>query len=59
LLGFLRSRLDNYKLNLTVKVEENSRILRPYTDKDKFEKMASKNPSLLKLKEELDLEIDY
>jgi len=59
LLGFLRSRLDNYKLNLTAKVEEVSRESRPYTHKDKFEKMASKNPSLLKLKEDLDLEIEY
>jgi len=59
MLGFLRSRLDNYKVDLTVKVEENSRKKRPYTDKDKFEQMASKNPALLKLKDELDLEIDY
>ncbi|MCX6282501.1 MAG: DNA polymerase III subunit gamma/tau, partial [Bacteroidetes bacterium] len=59
MLGFLSSRLDNYKLQLTSKVEENSRELKPYTDKDKFDKMAAKNPSLLKLKEDLDLEIEY
>jgi len=59
MLGFLRARLDNYKLNLSSKVEENSRETRPYTDKDKFDKMAAKNPSLIKLKEELDLEIEY
>lgn len=59
MLEFLRSRLDNYKLRLTAKVEENSRKVKPYTDKEKFEKMAAKNPSLLKLKEELDLEIEY
>ncbi len=59
MLGFLRSKLSNYKLSITTKVEENSRESRPYTDKEKFEKMASKNPSLFKLKEELDLEIEY
>jgi len=59
MLGFLRSRLDNYKLNISSRVVESSRELRPYTDKDKFERMAEKNPSLHKLKEELDLEIEY
>ncbi|MCX6283822.1 MAG: DNA polymerase III subunit gamma/tau [Bacteroidetes bacterium] len=59
MLGFLRSRLDNYQLSLTAKVEENSRELKPYTDKEKFDKMAAKNPALQKLKEELDLEIEY
>lgn len=59
ILGFLRTRLDNHKLNLTAKVEGNSRESKPYTDKEKFEKMAAKNPSLRKLREELDLEIEY
>jgi DNA polymerase-3 subunit gamma/tau len=59
MLGFLRQRLDNFKLDLTAKVAEKSKGSRPYTDKDKFDKMAAKNPSLLKLKEELDLEIEY
>ncbi len=59
MLGFLRQRLDNFKLNLAAKVAENSKGSRPYTDKDKFDKMVEKNPSLLKLKEELDLEIEY
>jgi len=59
MLGFLRSKLDNYQLNLTAKVEENSRELKPYTDKEKFDKMAAKNPALQKLREELDLEIEY
>jgi len=59
MLGFLRNRLENGKLSLNTKVEENLRETKPYTDKEKFEKMVSKNPSLLKLKEGLDLEIEY
>ena len=59
MLGFLRSKLDNDKLSLTSRVEENVREVKPYTDKDKFGKMASKNPALLKLREDLDLEIEY
>ncbi|MEI8005170.1 MAG: DNA polymerase III subunit gamma/tau [Bacteroidota bacterium] len=59
MLGFLRNRLENGKLSLNTKVEENLRESKPYTDKEKFEKMVSKNPSLLKLKEGLDLEIEY
>jgi len=59
MLVFLRNRLENGKLNLVTKVEEKVRESKPYTDKEKFEKMASKNPSLLKLKEGLDLEIEY
>jgi len=59
MLGFLRSRLENSRINLITRVEENSRESKPYTDNEKFEKMASKNPSLLKLKEGLDLEIEY
>ncbi len=59
MLGFLCSRLDNHKLSITSRVEENSRELKPYTDKEKFDKMAAKNPALQKLREELDLEIEY
>jgi len=59
LLDFLRAKLDNHKINLSTIVEEHSRKHRPYTDKDKFSKMAGKNPALLNLKENLDLEIEY
>ena len=30
-----------------------------YTDKEKFKKMVEKNPDLQKLKEELNLEIEF
>jgi DNA polymerase-3 subunit gamma/tau len=59
LLNFLRAKLDNYRISLVTRVDENVREARPYTDKEKFGKLAEANPSLLKLKEELDLEIEY
>lgn len=59
LLGFLRSKLGNSSITLNTRVEENARETRPYTDKEKFETMAARNPALLRLKENLDLEIEY
>lgn len=59
LLEFLRSRLGNYKIQLKTSIADIQRDLKPYTDKEKFEKMAEKNPALRTLREELDLEIEY
>jgi DNA polymerase-3 subunit gamma/tau len=59
LMEFLRSRLNNYKIRLETTVADTQRALKPYTDKEKFEKMAEKNPALRTLREELDLEIEY
>ena len=59
LLEYLRKGLDNYKIQLQTKVSESLKDLKPYTDKEKFEKMAEKNPALRTLKEEFDLEIEY
>ena len=59
LLEYLRKGLDNYKIQLQTKVSESLKDLKPYTDKEKFEKMAEKNPALRTLKEEVDLEIEY
>ncbi|MEI7983627.1 MAG: hypothetical protein WCI71_18410, partial [Bacteroidota bacterium] len=59
LMEFLRTKLNNCKIQLFTKVAENQKELKPYTDKEKFGKMAEKNPALRKLREELDLEIEY
>lgn len=59
LLEFLRGRLNNYRISLQTKVAENVATARPYTDKEKFERMMDKNPEVAKLREELDLEIEY
>ena len=56
---FLRKKLNNSNIQIITRVAETSKDTRPYTDKDKFEKMAEKNPLLRNLREELDLEIEY
>jgi DNA polymerase-3 subunit gamma/tau len=59
LMEFLCTRLNNFKIQLFTKIAENLKDSKPYTDKEKFEKMAEKNPGLRTLREELDLEIEY
>lgn len=59
LIEFLRRSLDNYQITLQTRIQENHIKSKPYTDKEKFEKMATKNPALNKLKEQLDLDIEY
>jgi len=59
LMDFLRTKLRNHRLHLKTLIAEIQRDLKPYTDKEKFDKMAEKNPALHNLREELDLEIEY
>jgi len=59
LMEFLRSRLNNYKIQLQTTLADIQKTLKPYTDKEKFERMAEKKPLLRDLREELDLEIEY
>jgi DNA polymerase-3 subunit gamma/tau len=59
LLGYLRKALNNYQITLQMRISEADKNYKPYTDKEKFEKMAKKNPALRKLKDELDLEIEF
>jgi DNA polymerase-3 subunit gamma/tau len=58
LLDFLQTRLNNTKIHLQIIVPDHPVGLKPYTDREKFGRMAEKNPDLLNLREELDLEID-
>ncbi|MFN8144656.1 MAG: DNA polymerase III subunit gamma/tau [Bacteroidia bacterium] len=60
LLSFLRKKLSNYKLNLTVSIgAADSANSVPYTPSEKFKKLAEKNPLLHELKKRFDLEIEY
>jgi DNA polymerase-3 subunit gamma/tau len=59
MMEFLRAHLNNYKIQLQTSIAETQKNLKPYTDKEKYEMMAGKNPALRTLKEELDLEIEY
>ena len=58
LLVWLCSRLGNDKITFQVVVKEMMKTTRPYTDREKFNRMVEKNPSLKEMKEQLDLEID-
>ena len=60
LLEFLRSKTGVYALQLETQVlasEIQNDIA--YTDHDKYKKMAEKNPDINKLKDELNLEIEF
>ena len=59
MMEFLRSHLNNYKIQIQTTIVETQKNLKPYTDKEKYELMAGKNPALRTLREELDLEIEY
>lgn len=59
ILNFLRKRLENSLVQLSIRLENTTENLRPYTPKDKFEFMAKKNPALRELKETLNLEVDF
>ncbi len=60
ILGALRTRLKNKVVDLTVKIAKEKSMIdsRPYTNKDKFEYLAKKNPVLKLLKDKLDLDYD-
>jgi len=59
LTDFLRKSLNNYKIELKARIVENHNDLKPYTDKEKYERMVVKNPALNNLREQLDLDIEY
>ncbi|OIP04628.1 MAG: DNA polymerase III, subunit gamma and tau [Bacteroidetes bacterium CG2_30_32_10] len=59
LLSFLRKELNNFQISLILTVKQIISEARPYTTKEKFNSMIEKNAYLLKLKEQLDLDIDY
>ena len=53
----LRERLHNRKITMKVRVSEQGENVRAYSHLERFQMMSQKNPSLLKLKEELGLEL--
>lgn len=60
LLAFLRKRLNNGKISLVTSIDrDQAKGKIPYTPREKFEHMASRNPALYELKKQLDLEIDF
>jgi len=60
ILEFIRTKTGNFSFQIEtqVVVSENQSDI-AYTDHDKFKKMAEKNPEIIKLKEDLNLEIEF
>ena len=59
LLNFLRSELNNNQISLRPHVDALISQTEAYTDSERFESMAKKFPQMNKLKDTLDLEIDF
>lgn len=60
LLDFLKTQLHNSNIQLQTRIIETAEEpLKAYTAKDKFKKMAEKNPALENLKKRFDLDLDY
>ncbi|NVN95685.1 MAG: DNA polymerase III subunit gamma/tau [Bacteroidetes bacterium] len=60
LLDFFRNKTGNYTLQIDTHVIASESISEiAYTDNDKFKKMAEKNPEIIKLKNDLNLEIEF
>lgn len=57
LIRHLREKLNNYSIELKLEVDTVETNTKPYTDEEKFRKMAESNPSILTLKNKLDLDI--
>jgi len=57
LLGFLRKKLQNYDISLSIEVNETAVKRYAYTTREKFEKLKEKNPMIDTLRKEFDLDI--
>lgn len=58
MLIFLRKKTGNNSINMVVDVQQQEAEITPYTNREKFESLAQKNPKLIDLKNALDLEIE-
>ncbi len=57
LLGYLREKLQNYDIDLSIEVNETAVKRYAYTPREKYEKLKEKNPLLDNLRKEFDLDI--
>ena len=56
---FLRKNLGNKNISIEWEVKKEQQEKMIYTNKEKFEHLAEKNPDLRKLKERFDLDTDF
>ena len=54
----LHRQLHNRKIKMTVRISEANEVVKAYSHRERFQMMSQKNPNLLKLREELDLELN-
>lgn len=59
LLEFLRAKLKNTEITLNSFVQRDGQEFKSNTPRDRYIKLAEKNPNLDKLRQQLDLDIDY
>lgn len=59
LLEFLKRELINNQITLNAVLPDKKETRKAYTDREKFDEMAKKYPGILKLKDQLNLEIDF
>jgi len=57
LLFFLREKLNNYALSISIKIVEGTQKLEPYSPQEKYQYLLEKNPLLDQLRTDLNLEI--
>jgi DNA polymerase-3 subunit gamma/tau len=57
LIKYLRENLNNYKIEINIKVDEESSKKYAYTPKEKYQKLKQKNIKIELLKKTFDLDI--
>lgn len=57
ILSFLREKLQNGEITMTIKIAEGNAIKKPLTSREIFHEMVQQNPSLQKLSDEFGLEL--
>ena len=57
LLTYLREKLSNYDIDLSIEVNETAEKRYAYTAREKFEKLKEKNPLIENLRKEFDLDV--
>lgn len=56
--NFLRVELRNFSIEVKTRIEEMTATRRPYTDLEKFQHMAGKNPNLIELHKRFNLDFN-
>ena len=57
-LNYMRSTLKNFDLEVNARVDKQVAVKRPYTDLEKYQHMAAKNPQLAELRKRFNLDFD-